>query len=295
MNEASKKFFSFIVSSFWIIKPFALMFAWYVADIASRSIVKRLHSAASERIKNHVTLAAEQRTMMQRAVTIYYLMKQIVRGFIAGVMVFWIFGSIGIDMRPVLAGVGVVGLALSFAAQNIIRDYLNGFFILLEDQFNVGDYISIGDMGGTVESFSFRATRLRDLAGNLITIPNSAIQTVQNYNKEWAAALVEISVPYEADAKKAMEIAKTVAQKMTLDQVYGIIGEPTVQGILTFNDNAVVLRTIIKTEAGLQWAAGREYRLLLKEAFDANGMSFAYPRMRVRSCENITQRDELGL
>lgn len=279
MTEILKKYIPFIGFIYWIVQPIILIFVWYVLDMFSRRIARRFHEAAREGIKVRVPEGAEQRAAMQRSVTIYYLLRQLLRGVVGGVMIFWLLGSIGIDMRPVIAGVGVAGLALSFAAQNIVRDYLNGFFILFEDQFNIGDYITAGDASGTVESFSLRATRMRDIYGNLITIPNSAILSVKNFNKGWAVALVEINISYDADYKKAMEIAVGVARAMSRDPSCAIIEEPVVQGILDFKDNAVVLRAVIKTEAGQQWAAGRTFRLLLKEAFDKNQIRFAYPRM----------------
>lgn len=285
MVEALKNFSPFVRDFYWIIRPFVLLIFWYFADTAVKKLTARFNRSAAGRVRQRVKNGAEQRAAVRRVATLYQLTTQIIRCVIAGVILFGILDSVGIDMRPVIAGVGVVGLALSLAAQNIIRDYLNGFMILVEDQFNVGDTITAGGFSGTVEFFSFRSTKLRDISGNLITIPNSSIQTVQNANKDWSAAVVDIGVSYETDYRKAMEIAAGVAQKMAADPANNIIEQPVTQGIITFGDNAIILRAIIKTDPGLQWAVGRDFRQKLKDAYDKQGITLAYPRLVVRPYE----------
>lgn len=286
MAETLKIVQSLAKDFYWVIRPAILIAVWYCADNALKKLTKRFFTAASERIKSRVTGTAAQRMAAQRALTLYHLTTQVLRGVIAAAMIFLLLDMFGIDMRPVMAGVGVVGLALSLAAQNIIRDYITGCMILFEDQFNVGDFINAGGFSGTVEAFSLRATKLRDIAGSLIIIPNSAIQTVQNYNKIWSAALVDIAISYESDYKKALNIAAEIAAEMAEDQANGIIETPVTQGIVTFNDNAVMLRTIIKTDPGQQWVVGRIYRQKLKDAYDANGIVFAHPRLIVHAPED---------
>lgn len=281
MFEEFKAYSSIVKDFFWIIKPFALLFVWYLANMVAVKLAGRFRETGTERIKQRISGAVEQRASVQRAVTISNLVSQIIRGMLAIVMIFWILDSVGIDMRPVIAGVGVVGLALSLAAQNIIRDYLNGFMIIVEDQFNVGDSITTAGYSGTVENFTFRSTKLRDLSGNLITIPNSAILTVQNSSKDWSAAVVDIGVSYGSDYKKALDTAASVAEKLASDLTSGAIGPPSTQGILSFDNNAIMLRTVIKTEPGRQWATARTYRQMLKDAYDEQGITLAHSRMYV--------------
>lgn len=273
----------FIADFYWVIRPVLLLVVWYCLDIGLKKLMERFFRATSERVKNRLTEPIAQRVAAQRMLTLYHLTTQIFRALIATVMIFVLLGMIGIDMRPIIAGVGVVGLALSLAAQNIIRDYITGFLILFEDQFNVGDFVSTGGFSGTVEAFSLRSTKLRDFGGSLIIIPNSSIQSVQNYNKVWSAALVDISISYESDYKKAMSIAAEIAVNMAADPTNSIIETPITQGIVNFNDNAVMLRTIIKTAPGEQWVVGRTYRQKLKDAYDANGIFFALPRLTVHA------------
>lgn len=283
MIEVFKSFSSLSSEFYWIIKPFVLLVVWYFSDMTAKKMTERFNKATTRR--NTEQSGPNQRAAMLRAVTIYSLVTQIIRGLIATVMIFWLLDSVGIDMRPVVAGVGVAGLALSLAAQNIIRDYLNGFMILIEDQFNVGDFITTSGFSGTVEFFSFRSTKLRDVSGSLIIIPNSAIQAVQNFNKNWSAAIIDFGISYEADYKKALEIASEIAQKMAADSTYHIIEPPRTQGILTFTNSAVMLRAILKTEPGQQLVAGCDFRQKLKDAYDKEGIALAQSRRVVQSDE----------
>lgn len=290
MADAFKSFSPLIREFYWIIKPVLLLVIWYFVDLAVNILAGRFNEAAARHAgqKN----GAEQRAAVQRAVTIYSLATQIIRGLVATVMIFWALDSVGIDMRPVIAGVGVIGLALSLAAQNIIRDYINGFMILVEDQFNVGDFITAAGFSGTVEFFSFRSTKLRDMNGSLITIPNSAIQVVKNSSKNWSAAIIDIGISYESDYKKALEIASEIAHKMASDITNNIIEQPSTHGIITFTDSAVMLRTILKTYPGLQWAVGRDFRQKLKDAYDKRGIVFARPWLSVQNCAPaITEKE----
>lgn len=286
MIEALKNISTVIRTFYWVIEPFALFAVWYFLDTSVKKLIRRFDKATQDGIKHRIIGAVEQRAALQRATTIYLLASQIIRGFIAVGMIACILGSVGIDMGPVIAGVGIVGLALSLAAQNIIRDYLNGFMILVEDQFNVGDVVTVAERTGTVEFFSFRSTKLRSLNGNLITIPNSAILTVENYSKDWSAAVVDIAVSYDSDYKKALEIAAKTAHKMTQDQSNGITEQPVTQGIVTLTDNAIMLRTIIKTIPGQQWAIGRVFRQALKDAYDEQGITLAHSILFSQSTDN---------
>ncbi|MDL2298486.1 mechanosensitive ion channel family protein [Synergistaceae bacterium OttesenSCG-928-D05] len=290
MNETIKQILGHLQNFYWIIKPAALLVSWLIADKLATRLVRRLCRATTNRIRNKVQDHQTQKTMLYRAQTICQLSTQTARGFVAVVMGFWLLDSVGLDMRPVIAGVGIVGLGLSLAAQNIIRDYLNGFLILFEDQYNVGDTITTNSYTGTVEHFSLRATKIRDISGSLITIPNSLIQTVSNANKNWSAAIVDLGIAYEADYKKAMELAQEVADALMSDPANMIIDKPAVQGINSFGDNAVGLRIIIKTNAGQQWAVGRLFRAKIKDAFETQGIALAYPKLVIDA--NKTERNE---
>jgi len=279
MQETMTLILEQVEKFYWIIKPLVLLFVWLIADKIAQKFVLRLCRATETRIKHRVHDKQTQTQLAFRAQTICQLSTQTARGLVAIVMGFWVMDSVGIDMRPVVAGVGIVGLGLSLAAQNIIRDYLNGFLILFEDQFNVGDSITTNGFTGTVEHFSLRATQIRDISGNLISIPNSAIQTVSNANKNWSAAIIDLGITYESDYKKAMAVAQQIADELAADPANMVIDKPAVQGINSFGDNSVGLRVIIKTLAGQQWGLGRVFRAKIKDRYNAEGIDLAYPQL----------------
>jgi len=259
---------------------------WLLLDWLLRAFLRHLMRAAVERVRASEGDEIKKQSVEQRMKTIHQLMSQLLRVLLAVIMIFWILGSVGIDLRPVIAGIGVVGLGISLAAQNIIRDYINGFIILVEDQYNVGDWIDVNSFQGTVELFTLRATRLRDIEGNLVIIPNSTVQTVVNYTKGWSVAVVKVSITYESDYAKARSIMLELANEMAAADGGTILGAPVFHGITNFGDNSVDMRVLIKTQPGRQWDVSRKYRERLKELFDAGGIGFAYPQLVLHKSED---------
>ncbi len=190
---------------------------------------------------------------------------------------------LGVDIAPLLAGAGIIGVALSFASQNLIKDALNGFFIILEDQFAVGDVITVGDVGGLVENMNLRITQLRDAEGRLITVPNSEIKIVANHSNGWSRADVSLPISYRTDVDKAIAIVNKVAQDMDADEVWQeqILEPPQVLGIDGFGDRGVILRIWLKTQTLKQWDVAREYRRRLKIALDKAGISIPVPQQEI--------------
>jgi small conductance mechanosensitive channel len=180
---------------------------------------------------------------------------------------------------PVLTGLGIAGLAISLAAQNIIRDFLNGIFVIIEDHYAVGDVVKIGEYFGTVERFTLRTTHLSDLDGNYIIIPNGTIGELVNATKHWSQAQVIVGVSYDTDVRKALAVMEEVSQQLKADLPGKILGDPAIQGIHEFADSSINLRALIKTVPGEQWFIAREYRLRLKEAFDREGIVIPFPQL----------------
>ncbi|MDJ0688414.1 MAG: mechanosensitive ion channel family protein [Xenococcaceae cyanobacterium MO_188.B32] len=189
----------------------------------------------------------------------------------------------GIDVTPLLAGAGILGLAISFASQNLIKDTINGFFIILEDQYAVGDIIKVGDVDGLVENINLRITQLRDAGGRLITIPNSEVRIVANLSSQWSRADLSIPIPYQADIDKALQLIHQVAEEMSKDADWRdkILESPQVLGIDNFSDRGAVVRVWIKTEPLKQWDVGREFRRRLKVTFDRVGIIIPPPQQQV--------------
>ena len=188
--------------------------------------------------------------------------------------------ALNIPIGAVIAGAGILGFALSFAFQDLIKDLINGFRILGIDSFAVGDVIAIGDVAGLVEDLTLIYTQLRDLEGRLITIPNSEIRIVQNMTKDWSRVDFTIEIGYETDADRALEIIQQVAEQMYTELEWQnlIIEPPELLGIEQLAHSGILIRLWIKTQPLQQWTVGREFRLRLKRAFDREGIPIGMPQ-----------------
>ncbi len=188
--------------------------------------------------------------------------------------------ALNIPISAMLAGAGIVGLALSFAFQDLIKDIINGFRILWIDSFAVGDVIAMGDVAGLVEDLTLIYTQLRDWEGRLITIPNSEIRIVQNMTKDWSRVDFTVEIGYETDADRAIEIIQQVAEQMYAEWEWQklIIEPPELLGIEQLAHSGILIRLWIKTQPLQQWTVGREFRLRLKRAFDREGIPIGMPQ-----------------
>jgi small conductance mechanosensitive channel len=193
---------------------------------------------------------------------------------------FWING---VNLAPLLAGAGIFGLALSLASQNLIKDAINGFIIIWDDRYAVGDVVDIGAVGGMVENINLRITQLRDAQGRLITIPNSAIEIVSNHSSQWSRADINIPVAYQTDIDRALSVIHQVAQAIAEDcQWRDRIWEfPDILGIEQFSDRGILIRVLIKTEPLQQWDVAREFRRRIKIAFDQAGIPIPVPQQQI--------------
>jgi len=180
--------------------------------------------------------------------------------------------------KTLLTGAGILGLAVSFGAQSLVKDVISGFFILMEDQFAVGDYVTIGQTSGIVEELGLRVTKLRDFTGELHIIPNGSITMVTNKTRGPQRALVDVRVAYEEDVEKVHQVLEKVCQQ--IKEKYGelIYEGPKVLGIVNFGPSEMVFRVIAKVKPMEQWNIEWELRKAIKEAFDAEGIEIPYPR-----------------
>jgi moderate conductance mechanosensitive channel len=189
------------------------------------------------------------------------------------------FSQVGINIAPILAGAGVVGLAVGFGAQNLVRDLVSGFFLILENQVRVGDVAEINGTGGLVESISFRTIVLRDLEGVVHVFPNGIINTLSNRTKEWSAYVLDVGVAYKEDTDRVVETMRRVAAEMQEEAQYGsaMLQPIEIFGVDEFADSAVNIKARLRTIPLQQWNVGREYRRRLKKAFDAAGIEIPFP------------------
>ena len=256
-----------------------LLFVWYLLDKTIPHIIGHIFKVAKERAKQTLQKenAIKREWFLYRISTLRQLSVQLMRAILATVMCFVLLDAVGINVKPILAGIGIAGLGISLAAQNLIRDFINGILIIAEDQYNVNDWVQIGSYQGTVEHFTLRLTRLRSLDGNLIIIPNSGIQEVVNYTKDWSYALINVTIPYESDYLEAKRIMTDLAVEMTKSGNPQIFPNPVFNGIVDYTVNGLKFRCLIKTAPGYQWTVGYNFREELRKRYDAAGIPFAYP------------------
>ncbi|HBQ04583.1 MAG TPA: mechanosensitive ion channel protein MscS, partial [Acidimicrobiaceae bacterium] len=209
----------------------------------------------------------------QRAKTLGVLFKSIASAVIGVVTIMMLLGEFDINLGPLIAGAGIVGVAIGFGSQSLVGDLLSGIFMLIEDQYGVGDVIDAGDATGTVESVGLRTTRIRDVRGTLWHIPNGEIRRVGNMSQVWARTILDIDVAYDTDLDLAMETIKEVADGVWEEQLEEatIVDEPVISGVQNFGADAVTIRLSVKTEPAEQWSTGRVLRKRIKEAFDEVG------------------------
>lgn len=224
----------------------------------------------------------------RKAKTLDVLLKSVLRYavyFLAGIA---IIDAIGVPTSSIIASAGIVGLAVGFGAQGLVRDVLTGFFILFEDQFSVGDYVQTAGLEGVVEEVGIRVTKLRDFSGVLHIIPNGAIDKVTNHNRGNMRAMVDVSVAYEEDPDVVRSVLDIVASEMAADTPT-IVEGPRVLGIADLADSAVVFRLWARTLPMEQWGVERELRRRIKLAFDREGIEIPYPRRVIISKNEIQQ------
>ncbi|MDR4462538.1 MAG: mechanosensitive ion channel family protein [Nitrospirales bacterium] len=187
--------------------------------------------------------------------------------------------QIGLDITPIIASAGIVGLAVGFGAQNLVRDVINGFFIILENQVRIGDVAVVNGTGGLVEAISFRTITLRDQAGTVHIFPNGTVTTLSNMTKDWSAYVMNIGVAYKEDTDRVTAIMREVGKDLQQDDQLGrkILEPIEILGVDAFGESEVVIKARIKTLPIEQWGVGREYRRRLKKAFDQNGIEIPFP------------------
>jgi small conductance mechanosensitive channel len=208
--------------------------------------------------------------------------------YISTVMILLVAGMLalsemGISIAPILGAAGVVGIAVGFGAQSLIKDYFNGFFMLLENQIRQGDAVELSGKSGIVEDINLRHIALRDIEGNVHYIPNGEISIVTNKSRGYAYALIEFGVAYREDLDEVFRVTRETAAALREDAEIGpkILEDIEIQGVQEWGDSAVVIRTRFKTVAMEQWAVRRSFLTQLKKAFDAHGIEIPYPHLTV--------------
>ncbi|MEW6266422.1 MAG: mechanosensitive ion channel family protein [Thermodesulfobacteriota bacterium] len=202
-----------------------------------------------------------------------------------------ILERLGVDIAPILAGAGIIGLGVGLGAQSLVKDLINGLFILAQDMISVGDWVQVGSKQGLVEAISLRAIRLRDLAGNVHIIPNSSVESVTNMTKVYSRYVFDVGVAYKEDVDRVMEVLETLGREMQADPVYGpeILEPLEVFGLDRFEDSAMIVRARITTNPMKQWWVGREFNRRLKQTFDRLGIEIPFPHRTIYMGQSKTE------
>ncbi len=267
----------------------ALVVSWLLRRAIGRGL-RRLHSGGVEErlgaMRRGVpkSLKATAETSLraeQRIEALTGVLRSLVTFTVWVIAAFMILAEVGISLAPLLAGAGVVGVALGFGSQSLVRDFLSGMFILVEDQFGVGDIIRIEEEPeGVVEGVSLRTTRLRSVDGTVWHVPNGEIRMVGNLSQHWSRSLLDVEVAYDTDIERAKGVVKGVADGLWKEDK-SILEEPAMWGVEQLGASGVVLRLVVKTIPREQWRISRELRQRIKQAFDEEGIEIPFPQQTV--------------
>lgn len=223
----------------------------------------------------------------KRAKTLGSIINSTLTIIVAFVALMMVLQEFNIKIMPILAGAGIAGLAIGFGAQTLVKDVINGFFILLENQYYVGDIIKVKDVAGAVEDINLRRTVLRDMEGAVHFIPNGQITQVANLTRDWSGLIVEVGVAYKEDIEEVSEVLNQIGQELAQDEEYKdiVLEPPTVVGIIDFGESQVTLRMMGKVAPSKQWGTARELRRRIKKKFDQVDIEIPFPHRVLVSTE----------
>ncbi len=255
----------------------AAILAARLARVLVHGVVKALLDREATEGTAQELSAVELRKRMD---TLDVLGGRTLQGFIAMIAGLMVLGQLGLDIGPAVAGFGVVGIAVGFGAQSLVKDYLNGALILIENQYGKGDVIRVAGVAGSVEDFTLRRTTLRDLDGVVHTIPNGEIRVASNLTRVWARINQDVTVAYGTDIDKAIAVVDKVGAEMAGDPVWKrrVLEAPRVERVAALAEYGVTLKILGSVRAADQWAAGGDFRKRLLAAFEANGIEIPRPQ-----------------
>jgi moderate conductance mechanosensitive channel len=282
-------------ASDWLIaKPLNILFLLVIATLlrwvlhrlidrvmkraAQGSVPGIVNRGKSRQVVDRSSIAAERRH--QRTATMASLLKSITTAVIFGVIAVMVIDVLGYNIAPLLASAGILGLALGFGAQSLVADFLSGVFMILEDQYGVGDMVDVGDAIGEVEAVGLRVTRVRDIDGTVWYVRNGNIARIGNMSQNWARTVLDINVAYDEDLDRVRAILADEAHKMWEEEKHNpdILEEPEVWGVQELAAESVVVRVVLKTAPMQQWTVARTLRERIKERFDAEGIEIPLPQ-----------------
>jgi len=263
------------------IRILVIIFLSYLGYMITRAVMPRI-------IERFVTVTGKGRRakaeLAKRSQTLSSVLTHTIGIFIIVVAFFMVLSEVGLDITPLLAGAGVAGIAIGFAAQNTIRDFLAGLTIMIEDQYNVGDVVKVADVVGIVEGLNIRRTLLRDLDGILHVVPNGEIRVSSNYTRSWARAHLNISVAYKEDLDRVMSIIRKIWEEMAEEPKWEpqlISKTPWLLRVNEFGDSGIIIKVVGETQPMAQWNVMGELRRRIKRVFDEEGIEIPWPHVKL--------------
>jgi len=276
----------------WIISEFTVLIILTIVVIITlrmvRFAISRLKKTFLKRAEKDENVDTDEAT--KKINTLFGILHGVIKVVLISVYLLIVLQKFGVNIAPILASAGIIGLAVGFGAQELVRDVISGFFILLEDQIRIGDVAVINGTSGLVEKIELRTITLRDFNGIVHIFQNGKIDTLSNRTKEWSAMVFDIGVAYKEDIQTVMEIMKTVGDELLIDPYLKdkIIEPIEIFGLDEFADSALIIKARIKTKPSHQWAVGREYRKRLKSAFDTQNIEIPFPHTTLYWGEKIS-------
>lgn len=260
-----------------------LAVAWLASRLVRASLRRTEARLVAQKTRDQVVPGDDVR----RAQTLIKLLRQLIVVAVWVMAILMALAELGVNIAPILAGAGVMGLAIGFGAQNLVRDVISGFFLILEDQVRVGDYVTINGTSGQVEKITLRTLLIRDVEGVVHVFPNGTIATLANHTTGWSAYVADVGVAYKEDTDRVCDVIRSVAAEMRGDAVLGplMLEDAEVLGVDRFADSAVVIRVRLKTVPLKQWVVGREFNRRLKKAFDREGIEIPFPHVSLYAGE----------
>jgi small conductance mechanosensitive channel len=273
-------------------------FAWLTSDIGRRAfgslvtiviilvVAMMLSEFVNELIERYIRRRQAQWEDAERHVrlrTLLPLLRTAFRVLLVVMVALIVLSELGLNIAPLLAGAGVVGLAIGFGAQTLVKDVINGIFILVEDTIAIGDIVEVDGHAGVVEAMTIRSIRLRDFGGAVHTVPFSSVATVKNLTKDFSYCVFDVGVSYSEDVDRVMTVLREIGAEMQADEAYrrAILEPIEVVGVDRFGDSAVIIRARIKTRPIKQWEVGREFNRRMKRAFDQKGIEIPFPQRTI--------------
>ncbi|MFI5324524.1 MAG: mechanosensitive ion channel family protein [Thermodesulfobacteriota bacterium] len=268
----TEKLYEWLITS--VLRILIIAAGAFILIMIVNGVIGRFETTISGRTAGYSESETERRVK-----TLTSLLRSIVFIALVGIAAAMVLKELGMDISPIIAGAGILGLAVSFGGQNLFRNIISGFFVILENQIRAGDIAIINGMSGTVEEINFRTTVIRDLQCIVHVFPNGAINQLSNQSKGWSRYVIDMGVAYKENVDHVMEVLREIGDGLKKDDRFGpVILEPLeILGVDSFGDSDVVIKCMIKTQPLKQWEVGRELRRRIKNTFDQKGIEIPFP------------------